>query len=67
MPLVACSECGEPGCDGLWTRIEMSDEIVRWTDFYKNPGLNPMALDRVPDLVFDRKQYTSAFNSLGTE
>jgi hypothetical protein len=62
VPVCACSECGMYWCDGIWTRVLVSETKIVWTDFIANPEINPVRLDAVPRLEFDPQQYRDAFS-----
>ena len=56
--LLVCAGCREPGCDPVYTAIEVFDGEVVWSEFHQ--GNMTTKLCSVGPFVFDRKQYETA-------
>jgi len=65
LPLLACSDCGESGCGGVWTRIYVGRRRVFWSGLGFSGGgfgFGPV-YDRTV-FVFDREQYDATLDEL---
>jgi hypothetical protein len=63
---VLVCECGEPGCWPFCVRIDVDDQVVRWSD-YEQPHRSEhterkfvWTYEAMPDFTFDRAQYIAA-------
>jgi hypothetical protein len=59
-----CPECGDLGCGAVTIRLVLTDHSVEWRDWgYQNDyddGVVDDSLSDLPNLTFDRRQYTMA-------
>jgi hypothetical protein len=57
--LLLCGDCGEAGCWPFAVRITVDEHTVRWGD-YQQPHRPHWRYDRLPEFVFDCRQYEAA-------
>ncbi len=62
-----CPECGDIGCGAITGKIEISDNIVIWTDFgYENGYAEPLyeKYNKIGPFTFDKSEYVKIIRGL---
>jgi hypothetical protein len=65
LPLLACGDCGEPGCGGIWTRVFVGPKRVFWSGLgFSNAGGGFRPVYDTTTFVFDRHDYDATISAL---
>lgn len=67
-PFYVCGECGDYGCGVLGWKVEVTGEIIKWSDFHWDDNLDPEEygsdVPNIPDLIFSSNQYMNIIKDM---